>query len=463
MRRRCLAIVLVACTSVLVAASDGRSDGVVPISPNGRYVIGLPDGLNGPLTKGLLGAGVRGLAPLNTIDAVIIEASQPVIDIIAGWSEVSYVEPDARAAFHNYQTSDQTGEGKLRRGAPPLRKALTGKGVTIAVFDSGIDTNHPDLSGQVVEELTFEAVFPLRDVLTQEQRDEVIRTVPAPTKAATTHGLSVGGVIAGTGAAADGVDMRGVAPGSRLVDFNLCCAAGVATQLGRVEAWGTTIILAYDYLLRHRRDRHYPGGIRIASNQWGFYPVEPYPKKALTAILHETVVAGVPVVISAGNTGPEPNTVSEPQSFMPELITMGVSCPAIDGERELTADRACGLGDIAEYSSRGPAIDITAPGAGLWAPNYVSSDTYELPPPGDPAASAENRLWYGKFGGTSAAAPYASGVIALMLEANPKLTPARIQKILKRTARDFGEPGFDTTWGWGEINAYAAVRVGLKT
>jgi subtilisin family serine protease len=123
-------------------------------------------------------------------------------------------------------------------------------------------------------------------------------------------------------------------------------------------------------------------------------------------------------------------------------------------------------GDIAEYSSRGRSVDLTAPGAGLWAPknpSYITQDSGDLPPPhDDPMSSVHNRLWYGKFGGTSAAAPYASGVVALMLEANPKLTAAQIHRILKVTATDFGKRGFDTTFGWGEINAYEAVKAALR-
>ena len=142
---------------------------------------------------------------------------------------------------------------------------------------------------------------------------------------------------------------------------------------------------------------------------------------------------------------------------------MGVSCPAIDGGVELVGEDECGAGEIRYYSSRGPSVDLAAPGAGIWAPKYltaaVGNQEFALPRPGesDPLATANNKFWYGKFGGTSAAAPYVSGVIALMLEANPRLRPAQIEAILKGTARDFGPHGWDTAWGFGEVNAFAAA------
>lgn len=464
MRRGRVALVVALFAAVLVGGPHAGSQPRLLASSNGRYVVGGQV----PAVR-LLHAGATGVAPLSTIDAAIVEGPHAVMVHIAQMDGVSYVEPDGVATLRNYQTAGQTGEGKVRSGASPLPRKLTGKGVTVAAVDSGIDTNHGDLAGQVVEDLFFEAAFPLAGVADEETRDEVIRTTPGANKTATTHGLSVGGVIAGTGAMAQGgVDMRGLAPGARLVDFNTCCATLAGEQVTKQDVGhGTTAILAYDYMLRHQHDPAFPGGIRVASNQWGFAPDEPYPKKALHAILRKAMAAGIAVVFSAGNFGPAENTVDYPMKDVPEILTMGVSCPAIEGGREISGldAKACGRGDIADYSSRGPSVDLTAPGAGLWAPknpSYMTQDSGDLPPPhDDPFGSVMNRLWYGKFGGTSAAAPYASGVIALMLEANPKLTAAQIHRILKTTATDYGKRGFDTTWGWGEINAYEAVKAAL--
>jgi subtilisin family serine protease len=345
MRVRLSALVLVLFAGVVVAGPRAESTPRLDVSPSGRYVVGFETPARPSIAERLLASGVEGVAPLSTIDAAIVQAPHAVVERVAKLDGVSYVEPDGVAHLNNFQTAEQTGERKVRAGAPPLPKPLTGKGVTVAAVDSGIDTIHGDLAGQVVEDLFFEAAFPLAGVADEATRDEVIRTAPGANKVATTHGLSVGGVIAGTGAMAQGgVDMRGVAPGARLVDFNTCCATLAGEQVTKQDLHGTTAILAYDYMLRHQHDPAFPGGIRIASNQWGFAPDEPYPKTALHAILRKTMAAGIAVVFSAGNYGPAPDTVDYPMKAVPEIVTMGVSCPAIEGGREISGldSKVCG-------------------------------------------------------------------------------------------------------------------------
>lgn len=436
-------------------------------SPNGRFVVGFSSGLSRRFVDRLARSGLRYVVPLRTIGAAVVEGPAAAVERVATWPATEYVEPDARARFFNYQTQEQTGEGAAKAGRAPLPHGLSGKGVTVAVVDSGVDSNHPDLSDRVIEHLWFDATWATEGVIGPEERDLTARTVPAANATATTHGLSVGGVVAGTGVAAQGgVDMEGVAPGAKLVDFDVCCTGIGLTQVAEQEGWGTDFLMAYDYMIRHRDDPQYPGGIRIATNQWGFSQTQPYPEEALVAMIRRAIDAGITVIFAAGNEGPGPDTVSEPSKLIDEVINAGVSCPAIDGYDAWANDGAggpCGLGDIAVYSSRGPEIDLVAPAAGIWAPKYptaVANNDVAQPRPGasDPVATANNRAWYGVFGGTSAAAPYLAGVVALMLEVDPTLTPAEIDALLKATARDFGPTGWDDAWGWGEVDTFEAAK-----
>ena len=448
-------------------------DGTTIRSANGRFVAGFRGGVPRPLVRRLSRAGLTRVVPLRTIGAAIIEGPPAAVEAVASWGVTDYVEPDGRASFLNYQTEEQTGEGAAKRGRPPLPRRLTGKGVTVAVVDSGVDTNHPDLKERVIGRLTFEATWVAGDVIGPAERDAIAETVPAANTAATTHGLSVGGVLAGSGEAAQGgVDMEGVATQANIVDFVVCCSGIAVTQVAQQEGWGTDFLVAYDYMIRHRDDPEYPGGIRVATNQWGFSPAEPYPKEALVEVLERAIDSGITLVFAAGNDGPAEGTVIEPQKLVDDIVTVGASCPALDGFDPWANDgagAACGYGEMAVYSARGPEIDLVAPVAGIWAPKYVTAaagnqDTAE-PRPGtasDPAATANNRAWYGVFGGTSAAAPYIAGVVALMLEVDPSLTPAEIDAILKKTARDFGPKGWDSAWGWGEVDAFAAAKKALR-
>jgi serine protease AprX len=467
MLRRTLALVSLVGVLVLSLSQPGATLAASAGGP--RLIVGFRklDGLKEWARLRALGA--TGFVPLGTIDAAIVTGPAALGTLLRRLPDVRYVEHDARLRFANYQTDAQTGVGTVRNGRPPLPKAFTGAGVTVALVDTGVGA-HPDLDGQFVDHLDFGAAPLYAGALSEAQRDQLVQTTPPVEGVAATHGLSVAATLAGTGVAArGGVDMRGVATGARIVDFTTCCVDDVATEANHPAALASVMLVAFDYMLRHQHDPQYPGGIRVASNTWGYNPGDNSPRAALDAILAKTVDAGITQVFAAGNYGPGANTIWPPAPDLPELLVVGASCPAIDGGHELIDAPSCGAGALADYSSQGPALDVAAPVAGIWAARYpdsaVSQGEDAIPPPGmaDPVATASNRLFYGKFGGTSAAAPYVSGVIALMLEANPDLTPSQIRSIIERTAADYGPPGWDKAWGHGEVRAVPAVMAALAT
>jgi serine protease AprX len=209
-------------------------------------------------------------------------------------------------------------------------------------------------------------------------------------------------------------------------------------------------------MIEHRNDPIYPGGIRVSTNSWGIYEVDS-EVEPITLMSREVVKHGITLVFSAGNDGPGPNTVNPGPQRLPEVIVVAAACKSID---------SCGAGQVADFSSRGPQVDVAAPGDNVWS---ARAGVYGLlggvpAPPGtdDPPAAIQNTPFYINLSGTSMAAPHVAGVVALMLEANPRLSPAKVQSLLKSTAMDRGARGFDTSWGSGLVNAFAAVQAALK-
>ncbi|MCS6989016.1 MAG: S8 family peptidase [Chloroherpetonaceae bacterium] len=140
---------------------------------------------------------------------------------------------------------------------------------------------------------------------------------------------------------------------------------------------------------------------------------------------------GTAVVFSAGNSGPNPQTLTPPKNN-PNIFTVG----AIDASNN----------QIASFSSRGPS----SCGANIIKPEVVA--------PGVSVRSANSATGYGASSGTSMACPHVAGAIALLKEVNPSLTAVQIRNILRETATDLGATGPDNTFGYGLIDVWAAYQ-----
>ena len=143
--------------------------------------------------------------------------------------------------------------------------------------------------------------------------------------------------------------------------------------------------------------------------------------------------AGIVVVAASGNDGQE--TISYPAAY-DNAIAVG----AIDSNHNL-----------ASFSNYGPEQEVVAPGVDI----YSTMPTYTV---------TLNYWWYGghsqnydTMSGTSMATPMVAGVVALILSANPDLTPPEVRDILHTTSVDLGAAGWDQQYGYGEVNAVAAV------
>ncbi|MEW6684458.1 MAG: S8 family peptidase [Nitrospirota bacterium] len=144
--------------------------------------------------------------------------------------------------------------------------------------------------------------------------------------------------------------------------------------------------------------------------------------------------AGVVIVVAAGNDFESGNPVETPASCQ-GVITVGAVDP---------------LGEKASYSGSQPYVFIAAPGGEMVDAIHAGTlSTWPVSNPGETAYKFEQ--------GTSMAAPHIAGVVALMLSVNPSLTPSEVETILSSTADDLGAAGRDADFGWGLVNAGAAV------
>lgn len=316
------------------------------------------------------------------------------------------------------------GDNDLRNDNAGL--PVTGRNVTVAVLDTGMNAQHADLTGRVVQNVR------LNDL--QSAPAGFNYPLPAEglsnTDLVSGHGTFVGGVIAASGASSAG-KYNGVASGARLLGMS----AGDANLVN--------VLSGFDYLL----SRGPTYGVRVVNCSFSANTVyDPHdPVNIATRMLTDR---GVNVVFSAGNTGSGNGTLN-PYAVAPWVIGVG----ATDAN-----------GKLASYSSRGNFGDdlqhptLVAPGTNIVSLRSLPSvtgvsgiagaDTQRLSPAELP--------YYTTATGTSFSAPQVAGAVALMLEANPNLTPADVKDILSRTATPMPKYFYHEV-GAGMLNTYAAV------
>src|SRR5882762_7139341 len=310
----------------------------------------------------------------------------------------------------------------LNRGLP-----VSGRGVTVAVLDTGVDGTHGDLSGRVVQNLKLADTQSLGVGFNYP-----LATPNLPnTDQAYGHGTFVAGVIAGNGQQSSG-KYAGVAPNANILGLS----AGDTSLV--------FVLSGLDYLLTNGAAFN----VRVVNCSFSANTVFDVndPVNIATRMLTDN---GVNVVFSAGNTGPGTDTLN-PYSVAPWVISTGA-----------TDDQ----GRLAGFSSRGdfgsPLFrpTLVAPGVNtisLRASTVAAVTTVDGLAANDKQLSPAELPYYTTGNGTSFSAPQVAGVIALMLEINPQLTPAQIRDILQRTATPL-PPYYAYEVGAGMLNAQAAV------
>jgi serine protease AprX len=317
----------------------------------------------------------------------------------------------------------------------------TGRGVGIALIDSGVNAQHDDL---------WRSSFGQRVVAFKD-----FTTAPSsswtnvPPRDGFGHGTHVAGILAGNGYDSSG-RRRGVARRANLIALKALDDEGFG--------FVSNVIEAIDYAVANRTAL----GIRVINLSIGAGVYESYDTDPLAQATKRAVDAGIVVVTSAGNLGE--NAQHEPQfggitspGNAPWVLTVGAS------SHQGTVTRADDA--VAPFSSRGPTWldfsakpDLVAPGVGIESladphsvlygelQNYLLDGTRTVP-----------YKPYLSLTGTSMAAPVVAGTVALMLEANPSLTPNAVKAILQYTAE--ARARSPLAEGAGFVNARGALRL----
>ena len=346
------------------------------------------------------------------------------------------VYPNERIRLYSYPSDVAIGADKVQS------LGVDGTGVGVAIVDSGIDATHPDLARRVTHNVKILDGEPA-GVATAPIVIPVDQGPYNDSDTSSGHGTHVAGIVA-----ADNTDgqVLGVAPGANLIGYG----TGDTVFIFHILA-------AYDDMIQHRVD----WGIRVANNSWGsafrlFDPNEPINQATRAA--HD---AGIVVVFAAGNESTE--MAINPNSVPPWVISVGAG--TLNHQRAsfssggLQFDNSSPgnlpAGDEKHVSYSGDTIglyhpSVTAPGVAIVSTATTGVLVTSLP--GGTAAAD----------GTSMACPHVVGVVALLLQKRPLLTPDEVKSVLQVTASLMPDTSDSTKvqpfWqsGYGYVDAKAA-------
>lgn len=311
--------------------------------------------------------------------------------------------------------------------APEAWGLSTGAGVTVAVVDTGVDYNHEDLQGNIWTnsgEIAGNGIDDDNNGLIDDWRGWDFVNSDNDVMDDQGHGTHVSGII---GALKDnGKGIAGVAPNAKILGIKVLDRNGSGTFSDIIKGikyaadMGARIInmslgAVYDFSIDY-----------IKTNYASYY--DAYLKPIKDAILYAAGKGSI-VIAASGNSGTDVNR-TVPGGFE-ETLSVGATTPT---------------GGKAYFSNYGPTLDLTAPG---WDVLSLRAAGTTL---GTPVSTG-----YTRASGTSMATPMVTGVVALLLAQDPTLDLAGIERRLKFSATDLGAAGFDTSFGYGQVDALKAI------
>tara|TARA_B100001123_G_scaffold191204_1_gene218194 strand:- start:152 stop:2185 length:2034 start_codon:yes stop_codon:yes gene_type:complete len=443
--------------------------------------------------ESLLNLGIIVRYQVDSVNGLLLgTVSSELFQTISNLPGVLMVEPYGKVVFFgDVQTPaiKASNSSIYTEGAWDL--GFTGKGSNIAIVDTGIDDEHPGLAGKSIA--GFDAVC-TDDPLCMASFQEDDGTFDPDDQ--NQHGTACAGMATSTGILPSGEssNFTGAAPDADLVDVRIGTAFGAGPFENYIieQEFYESAMNGLQWVIDNK-DTAWSGveneshGIDIISLSWGITSHESGGSDGtdmFSQILDEATLAGITVSVAAGNSGSDNDGLSGMGAS-----SLSVTVGALDDKN--TIDRSDD--GIASYSSRGPRKDnndgnpydemkpdVSAPGTNIVQAEacHASGSCYNRIPGQD----ASDNGYSGRGSGTSYATPAVSGIIALMIEANPDLDPLALREILRLTSERKetlssadGEgvedgpwatyPELDPYWnrhfGWGMVDAHAAVKSSL--
>lgn len=416
----------------------------VPAAPEDRLV-GLatfrgPAGARAAAAAGgpLHAAGVDAL-PFRNLPIAVVAGTKAQLGSIVGRGLALDVYPDERLRLYSASSTAAMGADRLRS------LGVTGKGVGVAIVDTGVDATHPDLADHVLH--NFKLVGPEHlDVLGGKAGPGGTLFVPVDalpynnSDTTSGHGTHVAGIVAAD--AHTSPDQVGMAPDASLIAYG----SGDALSI-------FTVLAAFDDILTHRT----AWNIRVVNNSWGasgrmFDPA--HPVNVATKALHD---AGVVVVFAAGNDTEE-GTLN-PYAAAPWVIAAGSATEGrsrsgfTSGGYQYDNSEAALVPVDRHLHFDGDRLGIYHPDVSAPGTDVTSSGT----PTGVGVLNPTLPGGTATLSGTSMAAPHLTGLAADLIQARPSLTPDQVRQVLEVTAVPMaGDAPF---WhsGHGFANASAAL------
>jgi len=319
---------------------------------------------------------------------------------------------------------DEPGRGHLAQAVPALQAnavhtsyGWTGKGVRVAVLDSGIDTDHPDLMDDLVAQQCFNSCPPGGTVQGPSAEDDH------------GHGTATSGIITSKGT----ISAVGFAPDAEIV--------AVKVLDGSITGSPSQWVAGLDWVLTNLSTLKVDI-VNMSLGTWSTYSGNcDAQQPALAAVIQKLVAQGVTIFASSGNTGVS-SSIDAP-ACITGVIAVGATYDSDMGRQPPTGtyptgcfDATSGLDVIACFTSSGSELDLVAPGVKITS-TYLGGGTIT-------------------WSGTSLASPAAAAVAALLLECDPGFTPSALETALEQSGPMIIDP--KNGLGFPRVHALTAIN-----